>query len=152
VHGEGDVHGLVPRLIGIACAKGVSAYIGDGANRWPAVHRLDAPHLFCLALKRAPAGTRLHAIDEEGVRARDAAEVIGRHLHAPVVSVPAENALEHFGFLAAIFGLDGLTSSARTRQLLGWKPTQPGFIADLEQGHYFADVPGHSRAPAGAAW
>jgi nucleoside-diphosphate-sugar epimerase len=136
VHGEGD-HGFVPRLIDIARRTGVSAYIGDGRNRWPAVHRLDAARLFRLALEAAPAGSVLHAVGEEGVPTRDIAEVVGRHLELPAISLTAEQAGEHFGFLAAFFGADVPASSALTRARLGWSPAHPGLIADLEQGHYF---------------
>jgi nucleoside-diphosphate-sugar epimerase len=138
VHGEGD-HGFVPGLISIAREKGVSAYPGDGSNRWPAVHRLDAAHLFRLALEEAPAGARLHAIAEEGVPVRDIAEVIGRHLKLPVTAVPADEAMSHFGWLGVFFGLDAPASSALTQKLLGWHPVQPALIPDLEKGHYFND-------------
>ena len=137
VHGEGD-HGFVPRLIGIAREKGVSGYVGDGSNRWPAVHRLDAAHLFRLALEQAPAGSRLHGVAEEGLPVRSIAEAIGRQLGVPVVSIPREAAPRHFGFLGALLGVDGPASSVITRELLGWQPTQPGLIEDLDQGHYFA--------------
>lgn len=136
VHGEGD-HGFVPGLISIAREKGVSAYPGDGSNRWPAVHRLDAAHLFRLALETAPAGARLHGVADEGVAVRDIAEVIGRHLNVPVVSLPVENASEHFGFLGAFFSLDIPASSRLTQQRFEWHPAQPGLLADLDQGHYF---------------
>ena len=136
VHGEGD-HGFVPRLINIARSKGVSGYIGTGSNRWPAVHRLDAAHLFRLALETAPPGTRLHGVAEEGVPVRAIAEAIGRQLDVPVVAISQEDAPEHFGFLAAFLGMDGPASSALTRELMGWQPTHPGLIEDLEQGHYF---------------
>ena len=136
VHGRGD-HGFVPMLIDIARTKGVSAYPGDGANRWPAVHRLDAAHLFRLAVESAPAGARLHGVGDEGVRVSEIAEVIGRHLKLPVTSVTGDQATEHFGFLAAFFAADLPASSAITQQMLGWHPVQPGLIADLEEGHYF---------------
>jgi nucleoside-diphosphate-sugar epimerase len=136
VHGEGD-HGFVPRLIGIARARGVSGYLGDGSNRWPAVHRLDAAHLFRLALESAPAGTAVHAIAEEGVPTSAIAEVIGRHLHVPVVAIAPEDVAEHFGFLAGFWGIDSPASSAWTRAVMGWQPTQPGLLEDLDQGHYF---------------
>jgi nucleoside-diphosphate-sugar epimerase len=137
VHGKGD-HGFVSTLIAIAREKGVSGYIGDGSNRWPAVHQLDAAHLFCLALERAPAASVLHAVADEGVPTRTIAEVIGRHLHLPVVSIPPENAGDHFGWLGAFFGgIDRPASSELTRELLGWQQTHPGLIDDLEQGHYF---------------
>jgi nucleoside-diphosphate-sugar epimerase len=136
VHGEGD-HGFVAMLIGIAREKGASAYIGDGSNRWPAVHRLDAGHLYRLAFEAAPAGSILHAVAEDGVPTREIAEAIGRHLDVPVVSIDRDDAAEHFGFLGAFFGLDAPASNELTRELLGWEPTQPGLIADLDQGHYF---------------
>jgi nucleoside-diphosphate-sugar epimerase len=137
LHGEGD-HAFVPALIDIARAKGVSAYIGDGSNRWTAVHRLDAAHLFRLALEQAPAGSVLHGVADEGVPVRDISEVIGRQLGLPVVSIAPEEAGEHFGWLAAFLAADVTTSSAQTRERLGWQPTNPGLIADLERGHYFA--------------
>ncbi|MFF0713864.1 SDR family oxidoreductase [Streptomyces bauhiniae] len=136
VHGRGD-KGFVPHLIRIAREKGVAAYVGDGANRWPGVHRLDAARLFRLVLEQAPAGTRWHAAADEGVPFRDLAEVIGRHLDVPVVSVPAERAGEHFGFLGRFAAVDNPTSSAATRERLGWRPTEPGLLADLDEGHYF---------------
>jgi nucleoside-diphosphate-sugar epimerase len=137
VHGEGDHHGFVPRLITIARAKGVSAYIGDGSNRWPAVHRLDAAHLYRLALEAAPAGSQLDGVGEEGVPFHAIADVIGRHLTLPVVSIAREEADAHFGaFLGAVAARDFPRSSVRTQELLGWRPVHPGLIADIEQ-HYF---------------
>jgi len=140
VHGRGD-KGFVPILINIARDKGLSAYIGDGSNRWPAVHRLDAAHLYRLALEKAPAGSRLYGRAEEGVPFRDIAGVIGKHLNVPVVSIPREEADVHFGFLGAIATLDIPSvmpgSTAQTRELLGWEPVHPGLIEDLEQGYYF---------------
>ncbi len=136
VHGDGD-HGFMATLVGIARDKGVSGYIGDGSNRWPAVHRLDAAHLFRLAAGQAPPGSVLHAVAEEGVPIRDIAEVIGRHLNLPVVSVPPEQAGEHFRWLAPFVGVDAPASSALTRQLLGWQPAQHGLLDDLGKGHYF---------------
>ena len=136
VHGDGD-HGFMSVLIAIDRQKGSSGYIGDGSNRWPAVHRLDAAHLFCLALENAPAGSVLHAVDDEGVPIRKIAEVIGRHLDVPVVSVASEDAADHFGWLGRMLGIDSPASSAITRQLLGWEPTHPKLIEDLAQGHYF---------------
>ncbi|MDQ6732030.1 MAG: SDR family oxidoreductase [Actinomycetota bacterium] len=137
VHGDGD-HGFVAMVIAIAREKGVSGYVGDGTNRWPAVHRFDAARLFVLGLERAPAGSTLHAAAEEGVPARAIAEAIGRHLDLPAVSISPEQAGEHFGFLGGFFGADIPASSALTRERLGWEPTQPGLIEDLDQGHYFA--------------
>jgi nucleoside-diphosphate-sugar epimerase len=142
VHGQGD-HGFVPSLINIARAKGVSAYVGDGSNRWPAVHRLDAATLYRLTLEKAPADSRPIGRAEEGVPFRDIAEVIGKHLNLPVVSISREEADAHFGFLGALAALDIPSmipgSSAQTRELLGWQPVQPTLIADLDQGHYFKD-------------
>jgi nucleoside-diphosphate-sugar epimerase len=135
-HGEGD-NGFMATLVAIAREKGVSGYIGDGANRWPAVHRLDAAHLFRLAVEQAPAGSVLHGVAEEGVAIRDVAEVIGRRLDVPVVSVAAEEAAGHFGWMAGFIGLGLPASSTLTRELLGWKPTQPGLLEDLGKGHYF---------------
>ncbi len=137
VHSEWDKRGFVPSLIGIARDKGVSAYVGDGSNRWPAVYMPDAAHLFRLALEKAPAGSVLHGAGEEGVPFREIAEAIGRQLRLPVVSITAEDAGAHFGFLSAFVPADNPTSSKQTRELLGWQPEGPGLIADIEQGHYF---------------
>jgi nucleoside-diphosphate-sugar epimerase len=139
VHSTRDRQGFVPTLIRIARAAGVSGYVGDGANRWPAVHTLDLGRLYRLALDKAPAGSQLIAAAEEGIAVRDIAEVIGRHLAIPAVSIAAENATEHFGPFGMIMTL-GLPpmSNASTRQLLGWEPDHPGLIADLDEGHYFA--------------
>ena len=136
VHGAGD-HAFIPALIGIARAKGRSAYMGDGSNHWAAVHRLDAAHLFRLALEAAPAGTRLHGVDDEGVRFSDIAEVIGRHLNLPVTGLSPEAAPDHFGLFALFASMDITASSALTRKQLGWEPTHPALLADLEEGHYF---------------
>jgi nucleoside-diphosphate-sugar epimerase len=136
-HGDGD-NGFIATLVTIARERGVSGYIGDGANRWPAVHRLDSARLFRLAVEQAPAGSTLHAVADVGVPIREIAEVFGRQLELPVVSVSPEDAGEHFTWLGGFIGLDAPASSAQTRDLLGWQPAQPGLIADLEEGHYFA--------------
>ncbi len=135
VHGPGD-HGFVKRLVEVARDKGVSGYIGDGQNRWPAVHRLDAARLVRLALESAPAGSVLHAVAEEGVPARTIAETIGRQLGLPAASISPEAAAAHFGWIGRFFSMDQPASSALTRQRMGWTPTHPGLIADLEAGHY----------------
>jgi nucleoside-diphosphate-sugar epimerase len=137
-HGDGD-NGFMAILVAIARAKGVSGYLGDGANRWPATHRLDAAHVFRLGLEKAPAGSVLHAVAEEGVPIRQVAEVIGRHLAVPVAAISPDDAAGHFGFLSALIGVDSPVSSAATRQLLDWQPTQAGLVDDLEEGHYFTD-------------
>ncbi|HEX6451800.1 MAG TPA: SDR family oxidoreductase [Trebonia sp.] len=137
VHSELDTHGFIPALIGIARAKGVSGYVGDGANRWPAGHTRDAARLFRLALEKAPAGTRLHAAGDEGIAFREIAETIGKNLDVPAVSVAPEEADAHFGFLGQLVQLDNPVSTARTRELLGWEPVHPGLIDDLNEGHYF---------------
>jgi nucleoside-diphosphate-sugar epimerase len=124
-------------IVAIARDKGVSGYLGDGSNRWPAVHRLDSARLFRLALEKAPAGTTLHAVADEGVPIRDIADVIGRHLDVPVVSISPDDAAGHFTWLAGFLGLDSPASSALTRELMGWQPTHPGLIDDLDEGHYF---------------
>jgi nucleoside-diphosphate-sugar epimerase len=140
-HGDGD-NGFMATLVGIARDKGISGYVGDGSNRWPAVHRLDSAHLLRLAVDNAPAGSTLHAIADEGVPIREVAEVIGRQLRVPVVSISPENAGGHFGWLAPFIALDSPASSTLTRELLGWQPTQPGLLEDLEMGHYFDKASG----------
>ena len=139
VHSEGD-SGFMASLITTARRQGVSGYVGNGENRWPAVHRLDAARLFRLTLEQAPAGSVLHGVAEEGVPIRNVAEVIGRQLNLPVVSVPQGQAGQHFSWLGGFIGLDSPASNALTRELLNWQPTHPGLIDDLEQGHYF-DTP-----------
>jgi nucleoside-diphosphate-sugar epimerase len=136
VHGEGD-NGFMAALVGIARDRGVSGHIGDGSNRWPAVHRLDAAQLFRLALERTPAGSVLHAVADEGVPIRAIAGVIGRHLDLPVVAISPEDAGEHFGWLAGFLAADSPASSTLTGELLGWHPTHSGLIDDLDEGHYF---------------
>jgi nucleoside-diphosphate-sugar epimerase len=138
-HGDGD-DGFIARLAGIARETGVSGYLGDGRNRWPAVHRLDAALAFRLALEQAPAGSVLHAVAEEGVPIGDIAAAIGRQLNLPVRSISPENAGRHFGFLAGFLGGDSPASSAVTRGLLAWQPAKPGLIADIEAGYYTRDA------------
>jgi nucleoside-diphosphate-sugar epimerase len=134
VHGQGERHGFVPQLIAAARAKGVSGYIGDGASRWPAVHVKDAASLYRLAVEQAPAGSVLNAVGDEGVPVREVAEAIGRNLNLPAKSLPAE---EYGGMLVPLLSTDMPASSTITPELLGWQPTHPGLIEDIEQGHYF---------------
>jgi nucleoside-diphosphate-sugar epimerase len=136
VHGQGD-DGFVPSLIAIAHQTRLSGYVGDGTNRWSAVHRYDAARLFRLALENAPAASVLHAVGDEGIRTCFIARVIGRHLDLPVESVPPQQAAQHFGWLGRFFSADVPASSVLTRERLGWMPAQPGLIEDLDQGHYF---------------
>ncbi|GAA3575450.1 SDR family oxidoreductase [Amycolatopsis ultiminotia] len=135
-HGKGD-NGFMPVAIGFAKEKGAAAYVGDGTNRWPAVHRDDAAHLFRLALESAPAGSVLHAVGDEGVPIREVAEVFAERLGVPAVSVTAEQAKEYVGWLGGFWGIDGPASATITRDLVGWQPRGTGLIADLEEGHYF---------------
>ena len=140
VHGPGDTRGFISTLIGVARTTGVSAFVGDGSNRWPAVHRRDAATLYRLVLESAPAGTPLHAVAEEGVLFRDIAGAIGRQLKVPAVSLTPEEASRHFvGFLAPLVSLDSPASSALTRQRTGWRPTHPALVPDIELGHYFGE-------------
>lgn len=137
VHGGEGRCGLVNWLIDIAREKGVSAYIGDGSNRWSGAHRLDVARLYRLALEKGLAGKSYHAVADEGVRARDIAEIVGRHLELPVTSIAPEKASEHFGMMSMFAGMDGAASSALTQRWLGWKPTQIGLIADISRPGYF---------------
>src|SRR3984885_15265125 len=134
VHGDGD-HGFVATLVGIARQAGVAGYVGDGTNRWPAVHRSDAARLARLAVEAAPAGAVLHAVGDEGVPFSKIAEVMGRHLGVPTASVPPAEAPEHFAPLGHFVSLDSPASAAITQELLGWEPTGPTLLEDLEEGH-----------------
>ncbi|ABF42091.1 NAD-dependent epimerase/dehydratase [Candidatus Koribacter versatilis Ellin345] len=136
VHGDGD-HGFVPMLGKIAKEKGAAAYVGDGSNRWPAVHRLDAARLYRLALEKASVGARYHAIGDAGVPFRQIAEVIGRRLKVAAVSKSVEEAAQHFGWMAMFAGIDGPASSAKTEAALGWRAQQPGLIQDIDRPEYF---------------
>ena len=139
VHGAGGDHGFVAVLARIAREKGVAAYIGEGANRWPAVNRLDAAQLVQLAVDKAPPGSVLHAVAEEGIATRDIAAALGAFLHVPVESIPADRAAAHFDWLGMFFGADAPAASVRTRALLGWEPTHATLLEDIAAGHY----PGH---------
>ena len=134
VHGEGERHGFIPQLIAVARTKGVSGYIGEGASRWPAVHVKDAASVYRMAVEQAPAGAVLHAVGDEGVPVRQIAKAIGRHLGLPAKSLPAT---EYEGMLVHLLSTDMPASSTITQELLGWKPSHPGLIEDIEQGHYF---------------
>jgi nucleoside-diphosphate-sugar epimerase len=136
VHGDDD-RAFVPALIAIAREKGISAHVDDGLNRWPAVHRLDAARLFRLAIEQAPAGSRLHGVGDEGIPVRHIADVIGKRLNVPVISLSPEEAAGHFGWLAGFLSADCPASSTRTQALLGWRPVQHGLIADLDHPRYF---------------
>ena len=142
VHGDTDKHGFIPSLITMARDNGSAAYVADGSNRWPAVHLRDAARLFRLAVESAPPGTRLHGNGEQGVPFRLIAEAIGRQLGVPVRSVSPDEAPQYLGFLAQFAAMDDPTSSEMTQQLLDWKPTEVGIIADLNAGHYFQEPAG----------
>jgi nucleoside-diphosphate-sugar epimerase len=144
-HGRGD-HGFIATIIGIAREKGVSGYVGEGANVWPAAHQSDAARVFRLALEDAPAGAVYHAVAEPGVPTRMIAEVVGRHLHIPTASIDLDDAVAHFGWMGLFWAVNVPTASALTRERLGWQPTGPDLIADLEAGHYFER--GDASAPA----
>jgi nucleoside-diphosphate-sugar epimerase len=137
VHGGDGKCGLVNWVLNIAREKGVSAYLGDGGNRWSGAHRLDVARLYRLALEKGLTAKSYHAVADEGVTARDIAEIVGRHLELPVASIAPEKASEHFGMMAMFAGRDGAASSALTQQWLGWKPTQIGLIADISRPGYF---------------
>jgi nucleoside-diphosphate-sugar epimerase len=146
VHGDGD-HAFVPRLFNLAREKGVSPYVGDGLNRWAAVHRFDAARLYRLVLEKGSAGSRYHAVADEGVPLKEIAGVIGRHLDVPVVSKTPDEAQEHFGWFAMFAAMDLAASSQRTQELLGWNPKQPGLIDDIDRPNYF-----ESADPLGASF
>lgn len=136
VHGDGD-HGFVPQLTNSARTNGFAAYVGDGKNRWPGVHQLDAARLYRLALEKGTAGGRYYGVADEGVPIRDIAEIIGKRVGVPAVSKSAEEVVSALGFIGHVLAMDALSSSKRTQERLGWRPTQPGLMADLEKGTYF---------------
>jgi len=138
VHSHLDLHGFVPTLIGFARETGVAGYVGDGANRWPAVHTLDAARVYRLALESGPAGRRYHAVSDEGVPFRDIAEAIGRHLGVPTARIPEDQLEQQFRFLSRFVGADNPTASDITRTTLGWEPSYPLLIEDIDEGHYFS--------------
>lgn len=140
VHGVGD-HGFIAAIAAVAREKGVSGYPGDGTNRWPAVHRSDAGRVVALGLDKAPAGARLHAIAEDGIATREIAEAIGRSLNLPVASIAPDDVQNHFGWIGGFFGMDIAATSTATRTLLGWVPTGPTLIADIDAGAYSAGTP-----------
>ncbi len=139
VHGDGD-HGFVATLVAIARERGVAGYVGDGTNRWPAVHRSDAARLVRLAVEAAPAGSVLHAVGEEGVAFREIAEVMGRQLGLPTASVAPADAVEHFTYLGRFVALDSPATSVMTREMLEWEPSGPSLLEDLEQDYYYRQV------------
>lgn len=136
-HGEGD-HGFVPQLAAVARARGVSAYVGDGTNRWPAVHRLDAARMYRLALEEGVGGQRYHAVSEEGIPFKAIAEAIARHVGVPLVALSPERAAAHFGWLSLFASMDLPTSSARTREALAWVPDRVGLLGDMDRPGYLA--------------
>ena len=136
VHGEDDMQGFIPIMVNIAKEKGVSAYVGDGLNRWNAVHRLDAAHLFRLALEHSRPKDRFHAVAEESITVKSIAEAIGKQLNLPVASVPVASATEHFGWFAHMAAIDCPASSNWTQEHLNWTPTRPSLLADIEKGVY----------------
>ncbi len=138
VHGIGERHGFIPQLASLAREKGVSAYVGDGENLWPSVHRLDAARVFRLTLEHGAEGGPFHAVAEQGVAFRQIAEAIGRQFQLPVVSLSQDEAAAHFGMMAMFIGGNGPASSKRTRERLGWVPQEPGLLADINQPEYFA--------------
>lgn len=138
VHGVGERHGFVPQLARLARETGVSAYVGDGENLWPSIHRLDAARVLRLALEHGAQGGPFHAVAEQGVPFRQIAEAIGRQLKLPSASLSPEQASAHFGIMAMFIGGNGPASSARTRERLGWMPQEPGLLADIDQPEYFA--------------
>jgi nucleoside-diphosphate-sugar epimerase len=140
VHGTGD-HGFIAIIAAVAREKGVSGYPGDGTHRWAAVHRSDAARLVALGLEKAPAGARLHAVAEEGISTRDIAEAIGRAFGLPVASIAPDDVQDHFGFIGTFFNMDLAATSKVTRELLGWSPTGPTLIEDLDAGAYSANTP-----------
>ena len=140
VHGDGD-HGFVATLVDIARQRGMAGYVGDGANRWPAVHRSDAARLVRLAVESAPSGSVLHAVGDEGVPFRHIAEAMSRHVGVPTISMAPDVAIEHFAHLGHFVALDSPATSAITRELLGWEPTGPSLLEDLDQGHYYGSQP-----------
>jgi nucleoside-diphosphate-sugar epimerase len=148
VYGSLDHKGWIPTLIAIARRKGHAGSVGDGSNRWPAVHTLDAARLYRLAIEGAPARSRVHAVTDEGVPFREIAKAIGRNLDLPTISIPPEDVADYFQYLSWSVPLDNPTSSALTQKLLGWTPTHPGLIEDLDHGHYFEQ---ESPAPARSA-
>jgi nucleoside-diphosphate-sugar epimerase len=137
VHSSLDHYGFITAIIAAARQNGYAAYVGEGANRWPAVHTLDAAELYRLVLEKAPAGARLHAAADEGVPFQQIAAAIGRNLDIPVRSISPDEANDYFGFLGSFAQMDNPTSSSLTREMLGWAPAHPGLIADLDEGHYF---------------